>query len=154
MTESVCPTPSGTSFSRRRLRSGLVLLLAFFYRKQKFAIARSFFTRFWQIFFSRLSANNFPTFGQTRICERSERNERKTFYVLHFEKMRFKLLGQTHYSGVCGWIFDFSTLLDSCGSGQLVGAVFKARSARLEKARFARFARFVTEQMRNFSSTC
>ena len=95
-----------------------------------------------------------PTFGQTRICERSERNERKTFYVLHFEKMRFKLLGQTHYSGVCGWIFDFSTLLDSCGSGQLVGAVFKARSARLEKARFARFARFVTEQMRNFSSTC
>ena len=127
------PTPPGTPFSRRRLRSGLVLLLAFFYRNWKFSIARSFFTRFGQIFFSRLSANNFPTFGQTRICERSERNERNAFYVLHFEKMRFKLLGQTHCSGVCGWIFDFSTLLDSCGWGQLVGAVLKARSARLEK---------------------
>ena len=111
--------PESCSFrntaSRRRLRSGLVLLPDFFYRKQKFAIARSFFTRFGEIFFPRLSANNFPTDGQTRICERSERNERKAFYVLHFEKMRFKLLGQTHCSGVCGWIFDFSTLLESCG---------------------------------------
>jgi hypothetical protein len=47
--------------------AGSFLLLAFFYRKEKFSIARSFFTRFGQIFFSRLSANNFPTFGQTRI---------------------------------------------------------------------------------------
>ena len=111
--------PESCSFrntaSRRRLRSGLVLLPDFFYRKLKFAIARSFFTQFGQIFFSRPSDNNQKTFGRNRICERSERNERKTFYVLHFEKMRFKLLGQTHFSGVCGRIFDFSTLLESCG---------------------------------------
>jgi hypothetical protein len=31
--------------------------------------------------------------------------------------MRFKLLGQTQISGVCWGIFEFSTLLDSCGWG-------------------------------------
>ena len=40
---------------------------------------------------------------------------------------------KAHNSGVCGWIFEWSTLLESCGRGQLVGAVFKARFARLEK---------------------
>ena len=42
---------------------------------------------------------------------------------------------KAHNSGVCGWIFEWSTLLESCGWGELVGAVFKARSARLESAR-------------------
>ena len=37
------------------------------------------------------------------------------------------------FSGVSEGIFVFSTPLESCGRGELVGALFKARSARLEK---------------------
>ena len=40
---------------------------------------------------------------------------------------------KAHFSGVYEGIFVFSTPFDSCGQGELVGAVSKARSARLEK---------------------
>ena len=39
---------------------------------------------------------------------------------------------EAHISGVYEGIFVFSKLLGRCGRGELVGAVFKARSARLE----------------------
>ena len=40
---------------------------------------------------------------------------------------------EAHISGVYEGIFVFSTPLGRCGRGELVGAVSKARSARLEK---------------------
>ena len=62
-------------------------------------------------------------------CRRRGRSRRR----------RRKKKGETleaHFSGVSEGIFVFSTPLESCGQGELVGAVLKARFARLENRSF------------------
>ena len=63
-------------------------------------------------------------------CRRRGRSRRRR--RVKEERQKGETL-EAHISGVYEGIFVFSTPLDSCGRGELVGAVSKARSARLEK---------------------
>ena len=60
---------------------------------------------------------------------------------------------EAHFSGVYQGIFVFSTPLDSCGQGELVGAVLKARFARLENRSF-RSLRSIETLKAHFSGVC